>query len=508
MVKIQGKTIQGRNDFLLLVRKQNLYPKPGHMNRSVRLFFLLTLLMALSGGPLFAQFNLSGEFRPRVEYRDGYSKLHDSSKTGVTDILGRNRLVADFSDDHFSARFSLQHAYVYGENNYASDTITKNTINIYEAWFRYNFTKRLGIQIGRQELVYDDQRLFGNSNWNAKGATHDLVMFRWNYPDLSYVRDLGFAVNNAAPMSATLASYNLVKNYKYMAFLYEQKKFLKDQLTASVLVITDIFQKPAVTTSTTRTDTVEVYDNLGNVIGYTLVPVTTTKSTSDPEMLYGRITFGGTATYTWKKLKVSGSGFYQTGHFSDGRKINAGFYGGWVSYKILKPVTLLVGYERLSGNDFSDTANIGSKLTGFSTLYGTGHSLYGYMDMFNSQVTSGTSPGLTDLYARATVAFSTKASLEATWRMFGLAKEYLEVKNPAAGKLPFTKVDKNLGHEIDLMFVYKPVKNFEVNAAYCFFLPTESMETLNGLKTGTAEWAQYAYVMLTYKPTFFNSDKK
>jgi hypothetical protein len=33
------------------------------------------------------------------------------------------------------------------------------------------------------------------------------------------------------------------------------------------------------------------------------------------------------------------------------------------------------------------------------------------------------------------------------------------------------------------------------------------MERYNGLKPGTSKWAQYAYVMLTWKPTFFSSDK-
>ena len=58
------------------------------------------------------------------------------------------------------------------------------------------------------------------------------------------------------------------------------------------------------------------------------------------------------------------------------------------------------------------------------------------------------------------------------------------------------------------MVTHQIVKGFEVNAAYCFFLPTSTMEIYNGLKPGTSEWAQYAYVMLTWKPTFFTTEKK
>jgi hypothetical protein len=471
-----------------------------HLHRII----LTALLLVLTGAPLLAQFSISAEFRPRLEYRDGYSKLLDSNQEPLFNILGRNRILFDYKNEKFMARFSFQHAYVYGENQLGSDTITRNTLNIYEGWFQYNFVKNVGIKLGRMELIYDDQRLLGNGNWSPRGVSHDAGVIRWNYSDRAYRGDFGFAINNSAPASTYLTSYNL-KNYKYLAYLYEQKKLLKDQLTIAVLAITDIFQKPAVSVKTTKYDSLPVYNNAGNVIGYTMIPVVTTSSKANPEMLYGRVTVGGNIGYTWKNLKVFGAGYYQGGHFSDGRKINAGFYGGYVSYKVLKPLTLLVGYERITGNDYSDTTGIKTELTGFSTLYGTSHSKYGYMDMFSAYVVSATSQGLRDLYAQATVKFSEKAYLEATWRWFSMDKGYLNKKN---GSLPYTEVDKNLGHEIDLMVVYTPVKNFELNAAYCFFLPTESMEQLNGLKAGTTNFGQYAYVMLTYKPTFFNSDNK
>ena len=457
-----------------------------------------------------AQFTVSGEFRPRIEYRDGYSRLRDSSQTPYLDILGRNRLIFDYKSEQFMARFSIQHAYIYGENNYSSDTITRNTINIYEGWFKYNFTKGIGIKLGRMELIYDDARLLGNSNWGPRGATHDVALVQWDAPTEGYRGDFGFAINNTAPPGAFLASYPL-KNYKYMGYLYEQKKFLKDKLTVSFLALLDVFQKGNTTskTKTTRYDTLYVTNINHDTIGTTVVPTITTNtvSTAYPTQLYGRFTFGGTAGYTSGKLKLLFAGYYQAGHFSDGRTINAGFYGGYASYKVLKPLTLLIGYERLSGNNYSDTTGLKTKSTSFSVLYPTSHGFYGYMDMFSTQVTSGNSAGLTDLYGRATMVLGSKASVEATYRMFGLAKGYLPATVKKSGDLPYAEVGKSLGSEVDLMVIYKPVPNLEVNAAYCFFLPTSTMERLNGLNNGTSKWAQYAYVMLTYKPNFFNSEK-
>ena len=419
-----------------------------------------------------AQFSISGEFRPRIEYRDGYAKLRDSSKTPYPDILGRNRLIFDFKNEQFTAKFSIQQAYIFGENNYSSDTISKNTINIYEGWFSYKFSKMFSFKIGRTELIYDDARLFGNSNWGPKGASHDVGIFQWENSADGYRGDFGFAINNTAPAQNYLVSYPL-KNYKYMTYLYEQKKFMKDKLTISLLGILDVYQQN------------------GGVA----------------TQLDGRFTVGGTAGYLNNKLKLFGSGYYQTGHYVDGRKLSAWMVGVYGSYQVVKPLNLLVGYDYLSGNDYSDVNGLRTKTTSFSTLYGTNHGFYGYMDLFTSQLSVGNNAGLTDLYLKANLKFSEKVSLEGTFRNFGLAKGYITNSIALPPGAVYTEVSKGLGSEVDMMLLFKPVKSLEINGACCFYMPTSTMESISGLKTGTSEWAQYAYIMLTFKPTFFSTEK-
>ena len=112
--------------------------------------------------------------------------------------------------------------------------------------------------------------------------------------------------------------------------------------------------------------------------------------------------------------------------------------------------------------------------------------------------------GLNDLYGRATVKFSEKTSLEATYRWFSLPYSYL----PSKTIIHYQSVSTNLGSEIDLMFLYKPIPNLELNAAYCLYMPTNTKEILDGLKAGTGRPGQYAYLMITYKPNFFSSEKK
>ena len=478
------------------------------MKQVVYRFLLISALLVLSLGSLLAQFSISGEFRPRAEYRNGYLKLGDSTMNPYTDILGRSRISFDFKSEKVVTCFSLQHAFVFGENNYGSDTISKNTVNIFEGWFKYNFTSSLSFRIGRAVLSYDDQRVFGASNWKQSGATHDIVNLMWEVAGYNYKGDFGFAVNNMAPPTAAfLSSYNL-RNYKYMSYLWEQKKFFNEKLKISVVGIIDANQKNGTPSIKTTTETLYV-TNGQDTIGTTVIKKDTKITELYPNTLYVRATVGGNVWYTWKNLSLFASGYYQGGHYKDGRKLSAVFYGGFIAYQVVKPLKLQAGYEHLSGNDFSDTTEYNSKLHGFSTLWGTNHVFYGYMDMFTVHLgQDALQAGLNDLYARATVTISGKTSLEATYRWFSLPFGYLKAQPPQANPLPYQKVGKDLGSEIDVMFLYKPLPNLELNAAYCLYLKTTTREILDNLPPGHGRLGQYGYIMITYKPNFFTSEKK
>lgn len=467
------------------------------------------MMAALSAN---AQFNISAEFRTRGEYRDGYMTLLDSSRTPNADLLGRVRLLFDYKNEKITTRFSLYDAWVFGQNSYSSDTIAKNTVNVYEAWFKYNFTRVFGVKIGRMEVAYDDERLFGTSSWNMWGATQDIVIAQVEAPKISFRGDYGFAVNNVAPAPAYLNSYFVRNNYKYLTYLYLHKKFFNDKLAVSVMGVVDAFQKSSLTTTKTSTkyDTLYIYNANDSIIGTTILPVVTTKTTTEefPNTLYARGTFGAGAWLNLKKWGFFVNGYYQFGHIRDGRKLSSNFYAAYISFQVVKPLKLQVGYEHLSGNNYSDTTALKTEVKGFSTLYGTTHRGYGYMDMFSSLVKDNLSPGLNDLYGRATIGFNDKMSLELTYRWFSIPDGYLYSKISKPGQLPYVAVNKSLGSEIDVMYIYKPIPNLELNAAYCFFLPTETMERLDGLKPGTSKFPQYAYIMITYKPNFFSSEKK
>ncbi|MFZ4521196.1 MAG: alginate export family protein [Bacteroidales bacterium] len=477
------------------------------MKKNTTISALTILLLLLSSLGSKAQFNISGEFKMRGEYRDGYISLRDSSKIPYGDILGRARLLFDYKNDKITTRFSLFDAWVYGQNYYSSDTITKNTVNVYEAWFKYNFNSAFAIKTGRMEVSYDDERLFGVSNWSMWGATHDIVIAQYESPVGNLKGDAAFAINNIAPANYYMSPYSMGKNYKYMGYLYLNKKFMDKKLTLSVLGVVDAFQKGNITTASTKIDTLKIRNQFDSIIGTTVIKTAVNTTEEFIHTIYARATVGAGLLYDHKKLGVFVNGYYQGGHTSDGKKLNANFYIAWVSYQVVKPLKIQVGFEHLSGNNFSDTAKYRTTLKGFSTLYGTSHRHYGYMDMFSKLVKDNASPGLNDLFGRVTVNMNSKMTIEAVCRWFSLPNGYLYVKPTKTKPTPFLAVSKNLGTEIDLVGLYKPVQNLEFSAAYCFFLPTATMENYDGLKTGTARFAQYAYLMITYKPNFFNSDK-
>jgi hypothetical protein len=467
--------------------------------------FCVLIFSIVIAGSATAQFTISGEFRPRAEYRDGYQKIGDSTMKGYGTILGRSRLNFDYNGENFQTRFSVQQAFVYGEQPYSSDTITKNTINIYEAWLRYNFTKNFAVKVGRMGLAYDDSRIFGLSNWKQWGATHDIVNLEWNLPGANYIGDYGIAINNAAPATPYLANYT-IKNYKYMSYLYDQKKFFKDMLIISVLGVVDAYQE-ANTTYTIPGKTVITWVTNGKdtVGSFSTKTAATTETVTHDLTIYARGTMGATAGFYWNNLRIFANGFYQTGHYKDGRTLSAYFFGGWASYRVVKPLTLLVGYDELSGNNASDTNDLKKNVHGFGTLFGSNHGFYGYMDLYSTYLSlDAMQNGLNDLYGKATIDISQKTSLEATYRWFSLPYGYL----PASTKIKYQAVNKNLGSEVDVMFLYKPTSNLELNAAYCLYMPTDTKDILDGLKAGTGRLGQYAYLMITYKPTFFTSEKK
>lgn len=67
---------------------------------------------------------------------------------------------------------SAQHVGVWGQD----PQIDKNgRFILNEAWAKLDFGKGFFAQLGRQTLIYDDERILGGLDWNVAGRYHDAL---------------------------------------------------------------------------------------------------------------------------------------------------------------------------------------------------------------------------------------------------------------------------------------------------------------------------------------------
>lgn len=412
-----------------------------------------------------AQFVISGEFRPKAMMMDGYRELRNDTKFPYGIVIQRSRLNFDYTKDNFSVGFSVQDIRVWGQD---ASTANNNSVGVHEAWLKYNFCKNMAVKLGRQTLKYDDERLLSTINWRDQNAVHDIGLLQFNNEQNAFKADFGLALNNPSSYQNYLTEYT-VSNYKYMSFLWLNKKFLDKSLETSFLWIADVYQ------------------NLNTIKNYRT-----------------RYTFGPYINYKKGNLNLTTSFYYQTGKIASNKDVDAMFYSAKAMYKINKMIELGVGYDHYSGTDYSDTTKAKTKSTTFDKLYGSGHTFLGYMDYFNgnaSDVTKGA--GINDIYIKANFFLNEKHNLEATYHMFSLDKAYfLQTKKASI------KYDKALGSEIDLLYTYKQSKAVSLSLGYSVFLPSETMENIHGLAKGDSKFAQFAYLMFTIKPVFLNYTEK
>ena len=420
-------------------------------------------LMLFISSAIFAQLTVSGEWRTRGEYRNGYKTIPTSTTTSLAMVGQRTRLNVSYQKDKLTTYLSLQDARIWGEDKWKSDN---NGLGLFEGWIEYKFNNNVALKAGRQSLAYDDQRLFTSGDWRTFAEAHDIARLLFTSNDKTLHFHLGYAINNDGSIEGNpfLSEYSL-KGIQYKNMVYGHlNKSWNNGLTASLIGVRDGFQNdPKVT------------------------------SQPDPLKVYYRNTFGSYLEYETDTWLFSASGYLQRGTDQDNRKINANFYSARATYMFSPKNSLMLGYDHYSGTDFSSSDALTETGT-FSTLYGPGHKFLGYMDYFAIPEKHGA--GINDLLLRANIGIGTKGVLEATLHQFNLPQSYLR---------DGTKVDKNLGQELDLTYSYKLDKNIALKAGFSTFFYTESMEQLKGIAPGGGDTALFGWVMFVVKPTLFST---
>lgn len=423
-----------------------------------RIIFLM-LVFLLSGVSLHAQFSINTEFRPRGEIRNGYKSLFTGDDNTAYFVSQRTRLGLSYTHEKYSIKLTGQDVRVWGDESVYNATGVKGddaTVELYEAWFNIHLKNNYSIKIGRQEWIYDNQRLLSARNWGQTGLAYDGFLIK--YDNNHFRADLGLSLNNNAENK--FGNEYTPDKMKFLDFVYLRQKLGRQ----SEITFTGILS------------------------GY--------QKEEGSETVYVSATYGPYFKIKTPRIEFESSFFHQTGTNISGQNVNAYLISAKGLYRFSDQFKLGPGMDIISGNDLSGSSNTDHS---FDVLYGGRHRFLGDMDYFTNLTKSTADAGIVDLFVKSDVNFSKKNSLSLTYHHF---MTHQSIPNP---DLPSENLNKSLGDELDIMYKYKAEIPLEIRVGMVLFEPTKTMEIVQGVN-GAADNLQYfTYVQLAFTPEIFNS---
>ena len=442
------------------------------------LSLLFCVLIHLS---VHAQLSASGQFRLRTEFRDGQGAPLPEGTNPAFFISQRTRLNIGYQMYRLKFGLSLQDVRVWGQDvSTINRTTTQNNdgLMLYEAWAEIQLTdstlrnKALSLKIGRQELVYDDQRLIGNLDWLQQGRRFDAAVFK--YETANWMIHLAAAYNqnqennsgtvyNATPPGNYPASTNGASMYKSLEFLYIGKKLNTGNI--SFLFFTDQFSKYSVDT----VNKIAVKNYQGST--------------------WSRATTGFYLNKSFHKIGITASAYYQFGKSSSGQNLSAALLSGFARYSLSKKISAGFGIDYTSGGQTGTTSN------NFDPLYGTPHKFWGFMDYYYAASPFGTG-GLADYYVKWKDQLSEKSWLTADIHQFSSAASIVVPADPSNN-------NKSFGQELDLIYSYNLTKEINFEGGYGHFWSTALLSSPNVKNVPNAKPnSNWAYIQINIRPDF------
>lgn len=403
----------------------------------------------------FSQFKLGAEFRPRAEFRDGYQTLSEPGEQGVFLITQRSRLNFSYKDENKIESFlSFQDIRTWGEFDLNT---TESTVNLYQAWVNFKVANRLKLKVGRQEFEYDDLKILSNSTWRLQARTHDAALLQWQSSDSTFQIHLAGGVNNEQ-QNLFQTVYTGSGSYKNMGMVWLNKKFENTELSFLFL---DLGQQLADTS-------INHFKTLG---------------------IYGVQSFGN--------IKLTGSFYLQRGRNGADQKVASSMAALQIEAPITSKLSATAGFDLLSGTSAENLQDANyNETNSFIPLYARRHRYYGVQDMFYAGGFN-VPGGLADYFIKVKYTASSKWNTSLHVHSFSTQESIFDAESSSITN------DKHLGFEADLFINYKPYKELSLAFGYTQFFATESMRILKQ-RGDENEMAHFAYLQLSYSPTFFS----
>ncbi|MFB6279944.1 MAG: alginate export family protein [Salinibacter sp.] len=414
--------------------------------RTVPLGIILALLLApTAAAQIDSSFSVSGEIRQRSELD---ARDFDAGTTPADFHLLRTRLNVSVEPvDRVDVRVQLQDSRRFGAGNPALGRGTLDpsagALDLHQGYFKVKglFDVPLSLKIGRQELIYGNQRLVGAVGWSNVGRTFDAGVLTYDGSDVSI--DL-FAARLVGTTAEDEGSQNLFGLYGTWEGL--------DGQTLDVFALLD-------------NDTNDI----------------TTGPDGDSKNRLVRFTPGVALRGTVSRFSYELEAAYQTGKRAvatdvDRSTIQASLLSAYVSSSLntTPDLTIGAGYTRLSGDDVPRDDDLGQ----FNTLFATNHKFYGFMDFFPATASQF---GLQDTHLKTSVQLSEQVSLSADFHHFAQTESTPD------------RSLQTLGQELDLTATYRFAEPVRFTAGLSGFLPADAMERA----VGNDDPAYWGYLMST-----------
>lgn len=397
--------------------------------------------------------SVSFQIRPRAEYRNGALMPRTEGESAASFINNRARLSLNYKrSNNLIMKLSAQHVGVWGQD----PQIDKNgRFILNEAWARLNLGSGFFAQLGRQGLVYDDERILGGLDWNVAGRFHDALKLGFEDPSNKLHLILAYNQNDEKTKGGNFYLPG-GQPYKTMQTLWYQHTAAASPFSISALIL-----------------------NLGQEGG-------------DSETLQAKTrymqTLGTNIQYAPGSWSFGATAYLQTGKQASGREVSAWMGSLKAGYTIDSQWAISLGTDYLSGQEAGE-----DKMKAFNPLYGTHHKFYGSMDyFFASSFVGGYNPGLWDLYGGLTCKASPKVNLSLNYHYFQMAAELY-----ADG----SKLSKGLGSEFDFQLDWNIMKDVRLSLGYSLMAGTSSMDIVKG--GNHKSWQDWGWMSLNINPQIF-----
>ncbi|MCE1197727.1 MAG: alginate export family protein [Marinilabiliales bacterium] len=394
------------------------------------------------------------EMRPRTEYRNGYSQIPNDTTVGTAFVNQRTRLGVNFVwDNRIALQFTLQDARVWGSVDPRSQN---GTVNVFEAYAEPTLFPGFSMRIGRQKLIYDNQRLFAENDWRSTGVSHDAVVLK--YATSRLTTDLVLAFNQTSERLFGTGYYpSGWTNYKSLGM-----SFLKFNVTPNWIL--------------TSMQTADGYQVTGK----------------DEKINY-RFTNGGRLEYTSGSLYLTLAGYYQWGHNKSGQVLDAWYLQPEIKYNVTMLFSIRAGAELFSGGNTQFPTGMDKS---FVPLYGVVHRFNGSMDIIGTFPTDLGGAGLVNPYLFLIQTLGKKSELRCDFHLFSNKEDFFK-----SGK----KYDRYLGFENDWTYTYKPNSFTTLMAGVSWADVSETLAFIKKAGTGSASHTPFwSFVSVSFKPQILN----